>query len=165
MGTSARYEGSLEATGARVAIVAGRFNESFTTQLLDGARARLHKHGVADESTTVVWVPGAFEMPLVAKRLAESGEYDAVVCLGAVIRGGTPHFDFVAGECASGITQAALATGIPMVFGVLTTDDETQADERADPGRLDKGGEAASTALEMVDLMRQLPKSADRARG
>jgi len=165
MGTSARYEGSLEATGARLAVIAGRFNESFTVQLLDGARARLRTHGVADESTTVVWVPGAFEMPLVAKRLAESGEYDAVVCLGAVIRGGTPHFDFVAGECASGISQAALETGIPIVFGVLTTDDETQADERADPRRLDKGGEAASTALEMVDLMRQLPKSADRARG
>ena len=165
MGTTARYEGALDATGARIAIVAGRFNESFTIQLLDGAQTRLRKHGVADESTTVVWVPGAFEIPLVARRLALSGEYDAVVCLGAVIRGDTPHFDFVAGECATGLMRAALETGVPLIFGVLTTDDEPQAVVRADPAQLDKGGDAASSALEMVDLLRQLPKPADRAGG
>jgi 6,7-dimethyl-8-ribityllumazine synthase len=163
VGSTARYEGKLDATGARVAVVAGRFNEAYTTQLLDGARARLGRYGIPDESVTVVWVPGAFELPLVAKRLAASGEYDAVICLGAVIRGDTPHFDFVAGECASGLMQAALETGLPIVFGVLTTDDEAQAAERADPNRLDKGGDAASTALEMVDLLRQLPKPASAA--
>jgi 6,7-dimethyl-8-ribityllumazine synthase len=156
VGTTARYEGNVDASSARVAIVAGRFNERFTAQLLDGAEARLRKYDVPEEQVSVVWVPGAFELPLVAKRLAASGAYDAVICLGAVIRGHTPHFDFVAGACASGLTQAALETGRPIVFGVLTTDDETQAAERADPTRLDKGGEAASTALEMVDLLRQL---------
>jgi 6,7-dimethyl-8-ribityllumazine synthase len=162
MGTTARYEGNLDATGARVAVVAGRFNRAFTVQLLEGAQARLRRHGVPDESVTVAWVPGAFELPLVAKRLATSAEYDAVICLGAVIRGGTPHFDFVAGECAAGVMRAALETDVPIIFGVLTTDDEAQAAERADPARLDKGGDAASTALEMVDLLRQLPKSTDR---
>jgi 6,7-dimethyl-8-ribityllumazine synthase len=157
MGTTARYEGNLDASDARVAIVAGRFNERFTAQLLEGAEARLRKYDVPEDRVTVVWVPGAFELPLVAKQLAASGAYDAVICLGAVIRGATPHFDFVAGACASGLTQAALETGRPVVFGVLTTDDEAQAAERADPARLDKGGDAASTALEMVDLLRQLP--------
>jgi 6,7-dimethyl-8-ribityllumazine synthase len=161
MGTTGRYEGQLDATGARVAVVAGRFNEPFTAQLLDGARARLTRHGVPDESVTVVWVPGAFELPLVASRLAASGEFDAVICVGAVIRGGTPHFDYVAGECAAGVMRAMLDTGVPVVFGVLTTDDEAQAAARADPERLDKGGDAASTALEMVDLLRQLPKPAE----
>lgn len=160
MGTTARYEGNLDASDARVAVVAGRFNERFTAQLLEGAEARLRKYDVPEDRVTVVWVPGAFELPLVAKRLAASGAYDAVICLAAVIRGATPHFDFVAGACASGLTQAALETGRPVVFGVLTTDDEAQAAERADPTRLDKGGDAVSTALEMVDLLRRLPAPA-----
>jgi 6,7-dimethyl-8-ribityllumazine synthase len=105
-----------------------------------------------------VWVPGAYEIPLVAKRLAASGELDAVVCLGAVIRGGTPHFDFVAGQCAAGVTRAALDTGVPVVFGVLTTDDVAQAMDRAGGPEGNKGYEAAVTAIEMVDLLRQLPK-------
>jgi 6,7-dimethyl-8-ribityllumazine synthase len=118
----------------------------------------LADRGLEPESIPVVWVPGAFEIPLIAKQLAESGERDAVICVGAVIRGDTPHFDFVATECASGISRVALETGVPIAFGVLTTDDRDQALARAGGPEGNKGAEAAATAVEMVDLLRQLGK-------
>jgi 6,7-dimethyl-8-ribityllumazine synthase len=150
-------ERDIDARAMRIAVVAGRFNAHITTPLLDGALETFERHGLARDAVSVVWVPGAFEMPLVAKRLAGSGALDAVVCLGAVIRGGTPHFDYVAGSCADGITRAALETGVPIVFGVLTTDDEAQALDRAGGSAGNKGAEAALTAIEMVALVRELP--------
>ncbi|HZQ29290.1 MAG TPA: 6,7-dimethyl-8-ribityllumazine synthase [Acidimicrobiales bacterium] len=133
----------LDGAGVRVAIVCGRFNDFITTRLLAGAVAALEKYGAPEP--TVVWVPGAFEIPLAAKKLAAT--HDAVVALGAVIRGDTPHFDFVAGECASGLMRVQLDTGVPCVFGVLTTDTEAQAEER-----IDKGFESAEVAIEMARL-------------
>jgi 6,7-dimethyl-8-ribityllumazine synthase len=152
------YTGKLFGDGLRVAIVCGRFNDFITERLLSGAQDALVRHGVDDASVTVVWAPGAFELPLVAKQLASSGEYDAVICLGAVIRGATGHYEHVAGQCAAGIQQAQLATGVPVVFGVLTTDTIEQAIERAGTKAGNKGAEAAVTAIEMADLLRQLPK-------
>jgi len=152
------YSGMLRGDGLRVALVCARFNDFITERLLAGARDGLIRHGVDEASLTEVWAPGAFELPLVAKRLASSGEYDAVICLGAVIRGATGHYDFVAGNCASGIQQAQMETGIPVIFGVLTTDTIEQAIERAGTKAGNKGFEAASTAIEMADLLRQLPK-------
>jgi 6,7-dimethyl-8-ribityllumazine synthase len=160
MGKYTEYEGKPDAAGMRLAIIAGRFNDDITKLLLDGARQELAEHGLDSNSVPVAWVPGAFEIPLVAKHLAESGELDAVICLGAVIRGDTPHFDFVAGECASGITRVGLDTGVPIAFGVLTTDDLDQALARAGGSEGNKGAEAAATAVEMVDLLRQLGKRA-----
>jgi len=151
------YEGKLVGAGARFALVVGRFNEMISTRLLDGALDCLRRHDVADDDVDVAWVPGAWEMPLVARRLAASGRYDAVVCLGAVIRGGTPHFEYVAGEAAKGIAKASLDTGVPVVFGVLTTDTVEQAVERAGTKAGNKGWAAAQTALEMASLLRQLP--------
>ena len=153
------YEGKLRGDGLRVAVACARFNDLITDRLLAGARDGLVRHGVDDASITVVWVPGAFELPLVAKRLAGSGEYDAVICLGAVIRGATGHYEHVAGQCAAGIQRAELDTGVPVVFGVLTTETIEQAIERAGTKAGNKGFEAASTAIEMADLMRQLPKA------
>jgi 6,7-dimethyl-8-ribityllumazine synthase len=158
MGKYTEYEGKTDAAGMRLAIVAGRFNDDITKLLLEGAQAELADHGLEPASVPVVWVPGAFEVPLVAKQLAESGERDAVICLGAVIRGDTPHFDFVAGQCAAGISRVALDTGVPVAFGVLTTDDLDQALARAGGAEGNKGAEAAATAVEMVDLLRQLGK-------
>jgi 6,7-dimethyl-8-ribityllumazine synthase len=158
MGEYTEYEGRLDASGMRLAIVAGRFNGDVTKLLLDGALHELANREIEPDAVPVVWVPGAFEIPLVAKRLAESGEVDAVICLGAVIRGDTPHFDFVAGECASGISRVALDTGVPVAFGVLTTDDLDQALARAGGAEGNKGAESAATAVEMVDLFRQLGK-------
>jgi 6,7-dimethyl-8-ribityllumazine synthase len=152
------YTGKLDGSGLRVAIACGRFNDFITERLLAGARDGLVRHGVDEGSITVVWAPGAFELPLVAKRLASSGEYDAVITLGAVIRGATAHFDHVAGQCASGVQRAQLDTGVPVVFGVLTTDTIEQAIERAGTKAGNKGYEAAETAIEMADLLRQLPK-------
>ncbi|MEX2254529.1 MAG: 6,7-dimethyl-8-ribityllumazine synthase [Acidimicrobiia bacterium] len=140
----------------RLAVVAGRFNEHITSRLVEGACATLAEHGAAD-AAPVHWVPGAFEIPLVAKRLASSGAIDAVICLGAVVRGETAHFEYVAGPCASGVAAAALDTGIPIIFGVLTTDDEQQALDRAGGREGNKGSEAALTAIEMVGLLRSLP--------
>jgi 6,7-dimethyl-8-ribityllumazine synthase len=154
-----RYRGDVDGSGMRIAIACGRFNDHITSRLLTGARTGLAGQGVDEASVTEVWVPGAFELPLVAKRLAESGDFDAVVCLGAVIRGDTPHFDYVAGECAAGIMRAQLDTGVPVVFGVLTTDDVDQAMARAGDGSDNKGFEAAMTGIEMADLLRQLPKA------
>jgi 6,7-dimethyl-8-ribityllumazine synthase len=156
MGTYTEHEGGLDATGMHIAVVAGRFNDHVTKPLLDGALETLHAVGL--DAVPVHWVPGAFEIPLVAQRLAASGRYDALVCLGAVIRGDTPHFDFVARECAAGIARVTLDTGVPVVFGVLTTDDLDQALARAGGSVGNKGEESARTAVEMVDLLRRLPK-------
>jgi 6,7-dimethyl-8-ribityllumazine synthase len=153
------YSGQLRGDGLRVAIACGRFNDLITERLLAGARDGLVRHGVDEASITEAWVPGAFELPLVAKRLASSGEYDAVICLGAVIRGATGHYEHVAGQCAAGIQQAQLETGVPVVFGVLTTDTIEQAIERAGTKAGNKGYESAETAIEMADLLRQLPKA------
>jgi 6,7-dimethyl-8-ribityllumazine synthase len=153
------YNGMLRGDGLRVAIACGRFNDLITERLLAGARDGLVRHGVDEASITEVWVPGAFELPLVAKRLASSGEYDAIICLGAVIRGATGHYEHVAGQCAAGIQQAQLDTGVPVIFGVLTTDTIEQAIERAGTKAGNKGYEAAETAIEMADLLRQLPKA------
>lgn len=157
MGEYAPPAGRFDASDMRVAIVAGRFNEHVTQPLLAGARAELAEHGLDPDAVPVVWVPGAFEIPLTAKRLAASGTVDAVICVGAVIQGETAHFEYVAGPCAAGIAQAALDTGVPVAFGVLTTHDERQALDRAGGPAGNKGAEAARTALEMVALFRSLP--------
>src|SRR6266508_5777033 len=158
MGEYTEYQGTLDATSMRLAIVAARFNGDVTKLLLDGAVDALRGFGLDTDSVSVVWIPGAFEIPLVAKRLAESGEVDAVICLGAVIRGDTPHFEFVAGECAAGLRQAALETGVPLAFGVLTTDDRDQALARAGGAEGNKGAEAAATAVEVAGLLRRIAK-------
>ena len=150
------YEGTLAGEGLRVALAVARFNDFITRPLLEGATGALRRHGVADDAVDVVWVPGSFELPLVCRRLAGSGRYDAVIALGAVIRGATAHFDLVAGECAGGLQRAALDTGVPVVFGVLTTDTIEQAIERAGTKAGNKGVDAAVTAVEMATLLRQL---------
>ncbi len=155
MGTT--FEGTLVGTGLRVAIVVSRFNEFITRQLLEGALDGLRRHGVAAEDVDVAWVPGAFEIPLVAQRLARSNKYDALICLGAVIRGATAHFDYVAGQAAAGVANVAVQAGVPVVFGILTTDTVEQAIERAGTKAGNKGYEAALAAIEMATLMRQLP--------
>lgn len=137
-----------------IAVVAGRFNRFIVDQLVSGAEDALARHGISDSQTVLAWVPGAFELPLLANQLAASGKYDAVIALGAVIRGGTPHFDFVAGECARGLMQVSLDHDIPVTFGVLTTDSVEQALERAGTGEGNKGFDAALTAIEMVETMR-----------
>ena len=156
MGT---YEHSdvVDARGLRVATVVARFNQHVTSLLEAGAVDTLAEHGIEGDDAPVYRVPGAFELAIVAKRLAESGAWDAVICLGAVIRGDTPHFDYVAGECAAGLTRVALDTGVPVVFGVLTTDDLDQALARAGGAEGNKGSEAAATALETAALLRSLP--------
>jgi 6,7-dimethyl-8-ribityllumazine synthase len=161
VGEYAAPAASVDGAGMRIAIVVARFNETITSALLEGAQRALAARGVADDDVTVAWVPGAFELPLVAKHLATSGRCDAVVCLGAVIRGDTPHFDYVAGEAARGLQEAALATGVPIVFGVLTTDTRQQALDRIGGCEGHKGEEAADTALEMVELLRRLGKAGD----
>lgn len=160
MGSYKEFEGKLDASAMRVAVVAGRFNDDVTRLLLEGALHELADSGLEPDTAPVAWVPGAFEIPLVAKRFAESGEFDAVVCVGAVIRGDTPHFEYVADACASGISRVTLDTGVPIAFGVLTTDDRNQALARAGGAEGNKGSEAAATAVEMVDLLRQLGKGA-----
>lgn len=152
------YEGSLDARHLRVAIVVSRFNETISKRLLDGAVDCLMRHGIPQEDISVAWVPGAFELPSAAARIASSGEVDAVVCIGAVIRGDTPHFDYVAGHAAHGIGRAALDTGVPITFGVVTTDTVAQAEERAGGKMGNKGFEAAASAIEMANLFASLPK-------
>jgi 6,7-dimethyl-8-ribityllumazine synthase len=154
MGEYARYEGELDATGMRFAIVAARFNNDVTEPLCAGAEKMLRDHGAAD--VHVAWVPGAFELPLVAKRFAQSGAVDAVVCIGAVIRGETPHFDFVAGESARGLADVTAESGVPLGFGLLTTESLDQALARAGGTHGNKGADAALAALEMADLLDQL---------
>ena len=154
------YTGRLRGDGLRVAVITSRFNDLVTDRLHAGCLDGLARHGVDPASITDVSVPGALELPLAAQRLAASGEVDAVVCLGAVIRGSTDHHVHVGGQCAAGIARAQLDTGVPVVFGVLTTDDVGAALERAGGKMGNKGYEAAATAIEMADLLRQLPKSA-----
>ena len=149
-------EGDYDASDVSFGLAVSRFNTTITERLLDGALDTLQRHGVDMDRVTVAWCPGAFELPLVAKRMAESGSYDAVICLGVVIRGDTPHFELVAGEVASGTTRASLDTGMPVTFGVLTTDTLEQAIERAGTKAGNKGTEAALAALEMVNLLRAL---------
>jgi 6,7-dimethyl-8-ribityllumazine synthase len=149
---------TAEGRGRRFALAVSRFNEPVTSKLLEGALAAFRRHGVADEDVEVAWTPGAFELPLVALRLARSDQFDAVVCLGAVVRGETPHFDFVAGEAARGIRRAGLETGVPCIFGVLTTDTLEQALDRAGGNHGNKGWDAALAAMEMGGLMDSLPK-------
>lgn len=142
--------------GARFAIVAARFNAPVTDALLEGAVATLAEHGVPDDHVSVVQVPGAFEIPITAKRLAASGRFEAIIALGAVVRGDTPHFEYVAGECARGIGQVAIEENVPVIFGVLTTDTDEQARDRAGGKEGNKGCEAAVAGLEMVTLLRRL---------
>jgi 6,7-dimethyl-8-ribityllumazine synthase len=145
-------EGVLQASGKRFAIVASRFNELITRKLLEGAVDCLIRHGAQQENLTVVWVPGAFEIPLAAKKIAQTQKFDAVICLGAVIRGATPHFDYIAAEVTKGVAASALETGTPIAFGVLTTDTMEQAIDRAGMKSGNKGFDAALTAIEMADL-------------
>lgn len=151
------YEGRLtHVQGRRFGIVVSRFNGFISEHLLNGALDCLRRHGVSDEDIDIAWVPGSFEIPLIAKRLAESGRYAALICLGAVIRGATPHFDYVAAEASKGIAHVALQSGVPVLFGVLTTDTIEQAIERAGTKAGNKGWEAALGAIEMADLLPQL---------
>ncbi len=154
--------GDGDGSGMRIAIVAARFNEVVTTALVDGALGALGKAGVEDDDVTVVWVPGAFEIPAVTRRLADGGMVDAVICLGAVIRGETAHFELVANEAARGIAEVTRSTGVPCIFEVLATDDLAQAQSRAGGSHGNKGWEAAMAAIEMVHLLRTLPAGAAR---
>ena len=149
-------EGKLLAEGHKIAIVAGRFNEIITNKLLGGAIDAFKRHGGDEDNIDLAWVPGSFEIPLVAKKMAESKKYDAVICLGAVIRGATAHFEMVANETTKGIAAASLQTGVPVIFGVLTTDNIEQAVERAGSKAGNKGFEAVTTAIEMINLMKQI---------
>lgn len=149
-------EGGLVATGQKVGIVAARFNEFITSKLLGGAMDAFVRHGGDGDDVEVAWVPGAFEIPFMAKKMALSGKYDAVVCLGAVIRGATPHFDMVANEAAKGIAHVGLECGVPVIFGVLTTDSIEQAIERAGTKSGNKGFDAMTTAIEMVNLVKNI---------
>ena len=144
---------TFDASDWRVAIVAARFNHVLVDQLIDGATGAWQAHGGRAEELIVERTPGAFELPLAALRFAASGDYQAVIALGCVIRGDTPHFDFVAGECARGLMDAGLATGVPVIFGVLTTETQAQAEERASLTRMNKGGESMEAALEMIELL------------
>lgn len=157
MGEYAAPAESVDGSGMRFGIVVSRFNEDITGALLEGAQRTFAGAGVAADAVTLVYVPGAFELPLIAQHLARSGTVDGVVCLGAVIRGDTPHFEYVAGEAARGLQAAALATGVPIVFGVLTVNTHDQAVDRVGGSEGHKGEEAAATALEMVALLRALP--------
>jgi len=150
------FEGNLVGTGLKVGIVVGRFNEFITSKLLGGALDALKRHGVEEGNVDVAWVPGAFEIPLIAQKLAKSGKYDAVITLGTVIRGSTPHFDYVCNETAKGVSSTALNTGIPVIFGVLTTDTIEQAIERAGTKAGNKGWDAATSAIEMANLVRDI---------
>ncbi len=153
------FQGGFEARGRRFAIAASRFNEVVVQKLVDGALACLGKHGVGDDDLDLAWTPGAFELPLMARRLAGTGGYDAVICLGAVIRGDTAHFDLVAGQAAAGIREASESTGVPVIFGVLAAETFEQAMDRAGGKHGNKGWDAAMAAMEMAGLMEALPKA------
>jgi 6,7-dimethyl-8-ribityllumazine synthase len=150
------FEGHLVGEGLKFGIVVGRFNEFITQKLLSGALDALLRHGVAEQDVEVAWVPGAFEIPMVARRMVEMARYDAVICLGAVIRGATPHFDYVAAEVSKGIAKVGLDTGKPVIFGVITADTIEQAIERAGTKAGNKGWDAAVTAIEMANLVKAL---------
>jgi 6,7-dimethyl-8-ribityllumazine synthase len=149
-------EGKLVADGAKVAIVASRFNEFIVTKLIGGAVDGLVRHDVKDDDITLAWVPGAFEIPVIAKKMAASGKYDAVICLGAVIRGATSHYDYVCAEVSKGVAAASMETGVPVLFGILTTDTIEQAIERAGTKAGNKGYDCALSAIEMINLAKQI---------
>ncbi|MDQ0058243.1 6,7-dimethyl-8-ribityllumazine synthase [Paenibacillus harenae] len=150
------YEGRLVSEGLKYGVVVGRFNEFISSKLLGGALDAFKRHGAGEDDVEIAWVPGAFEIPLIAQKMAESGKYDAVITLGAVIRGSTPHFDYVCNEAAKGVAAIALKTGVPTIFGVLTVDSIEQAIERAGTKAGNKGYEAAASAIEMANLTKQL---------
>lgn len=150
------YEGHLVGEGLSFGVVVGRFNEFITRKLMGGAMDALKRHGVEDDNVDLVWVPGAFEVPLVARQMVLTGKYNAVICLGAVIRGATPHFDYVAGEVAKGVAKIGLESGVPTIFGVITADTLEQAIERAGTKGGNKGWDAAVTAIEMANLLRAM---------
>ena len=150
------FEGSFDAKGLKFAIVCSRFNELITSKLLGGAMDAIKRHGGIKEDIDIAWVPGSFEIPLIAKKMAETGKYDAVICLGAVIRGATGHYDMVANEMTKGIAQASISTGVPVIFGVLTTDTIEQAIERAGTKSGNKGFDCANAAIEMANLIKKL---------
>lgn len=152
------FEGKLVSEDIKVGIIVARFNEFITSKLLSGALDTLTRHEVNDENIQVAWVPGAFEIPLIASKMAESGKYDAVICLGAVIRGSTSHYDYVCNEVSKGIASVSLKSGIPVMFGVLTTENIEQAIERAGSKAGNKGSECAEGAIEMVNLIREIQK-------
>lgn len=150
------YQGNVVGTDLKIGIVVGRFNDFITSKLLEGAKDALKRHGVDEDNIDTAWVPGAFEIPLVAKKMAESQSYDAVITLGTVIRGATPHFDYVCNEAAKGVSSASLQTNTPVIFGILTTETIEQAVERAGTKAGNKGAEAAVSAIEMANLMKEL---------
>lgn len=150
------FEGKLLADGLKFGIVVSRFNEFITSRLLDGALDTLSRHGAAEENIEIAWVPGTFEIPIVAQKMASGRKYDAVICLGSLIRGSTPHFDYLSSEVTKGIAQVALSTGVPTVFGVITTDSIEQAIERAGTKAGNKGADAAGTAIEMANLLKDM---------
>ncbi len=150
------FEGNLITDDISIGIVASRFNEFITSKLISGALDGLKRHNVKDDEIDLAWVPGAFEIPLIARKMADSGKYDAVICLGAVIRGATPHFDYVSAEVTKGVAIASLESGVPVIFGVLTTDSIEQAIERAGTKSGNKGTECALSAIEMVNLIRSI---------
>ena len=153
---SKTYEGNLIGKGLKFGVVVSRFNEFFSTKLLDGAKDALLRHGVAETDIEVAWTPGSFEIPLIAQKMAESKKYNAVICLGAVIRGGTPHFDYISAEVSKGIANVNLKTGVPVIFGVITTDTLEQAIERSGTKDGNKGFDAAVSAIEMANLVKGL---------
>lgn len=153
-----KYEGSFDGRDLRVAIVASRFNDTISKRLVEGAVDCLARHGAMEDRISISWVPGAFELPSAATRLAASGEVDAIICLGVIVRGETPHFDYVAGGAATGIAEVAATSGVPVIFGVLTTDTTEQAEARAGGKMGNKGFEAALAAIEMANLFATLPK-------
>ena len=150
------HEGKLNAQGKRFALVVSRFNDLVTTRLLDGALDCLQRHGAADEDIEVAWVPGAFELPVVAQKMAQTGRFDVVTCLGCIVRSDTPHFDYVAGESAKGIARVGLASGVPVIFGVITADTVDQAVQRAGVKAGNRGWDAALNAVEMASLVANL---------
>lgn len=152
------YEGTLLATGLKFGVVVSRFNEFISSRLLEGALDALKRHDASEDAVEVVWTPGSFEIPLAAKKLAASGRYDAILCLGAVIRGGTPHFEYVAAEVAKGIAHTSMKTGVPIAFGVITADTIEQAVERAGAKQGNKGWQAAVSAIEMANVLKQIPE-------
>ena len=150
------FEGKLVSDGIKIGIVAARFNEFIVSKLIAGARDALLRHDVKEEDIDLAWVPGAFEIPLIAKKMAESGKYDAVICLGAVVRGATSHYDYVCNEVSKGIASVSLSSGVPVLFGVVTTENIEQAIERAGTKAGNKGYDSAMAAIEMVNLVRQV---------
>lgn len=152
-----QYEGKLLGEGLKFGIVVSRFNEFITSKLLEGAQDALARHGVKEDDTDVAWTPGSFEIPLIAKKMADSGRYDAIICLGAVLRGGTPHFDYIAAEVSKGIAKVGLDSGIPVILGVITADSLEQAIERAGTKSGNYGSQAAVHAIEMANLGKAIP--------